>query len=195
MYRIRLTPDEEPALEQTFKGIVNLLARIQCVKVAAWTHRPPPPNISITGSLSKLSAMRCGYFRFCLSFRDVEEILLERGVVVTYEAIRQWCRKFGQGYANHLRRRRPRPGDKWHLDEVFLTIKGERQYLWRTVDQDGSVSSRASWLYWQWKIGFGLEEERDDGVPALLVIRDDTTPRRDRPGLPPLSLSELWTRV
>ena len=79
------------------------------------------------------------YFRFCLSFRDVEELLLERGVVVTYEAIRQWCRKFGQQYANQLRRRRPRPGDKWHLDEMFLTIKGERHYLWRAVDQEGNV--------------------------------------------------------
>src|ERR671916_658088 len=79
------------------------------------------------------------YFRFCLSFRDVEEILLERGVVVTYEAIRKWCRKFGQQYANQLRRRRPRPGDKWHMDEMFLTIKGERHYLWRAVDQEGNV--------------------------------------------------------
>jgi len=79
------------------------------------------------------------YFRFCLSFRDVEELLLERGVVVTYEAIRQWCRKFGQAYANQLRRRRPRPGDKWHLDEMFLTIKDEHHYLWRAVDQDGNV--------------------------------------------------------
>ncbi len=81
----------------------------------------------------------CLYFRFCLSFRDVEELLLERGVIVTYEAIRKWCRKFGQQYANQLRRRRPRPGDKWHMDEVFLTIKGERHYLWRAVDQDGNV--------------------------------------------------------
>src|SRR2546428_6151447 len=79
------------------------------------------------------------YFRFCLSFRDVEELLLERGVVVTYEAIRKWCRKFGQQYANRLRRRRPRPGDKWQMDEVFLTIQGERHYLWRAVDQEGNV--------------------------------------------------------
>jgi putative transposase len=79
------------------------------------------------------------YFRFCLSYRDVEELLFERGITVTYEAIRKWCRKFGQQYANQLRRRRPRPGDKWHLDEVFLTINGERQYLWRAVDQDGHV--------------------------------------------------------
>lgn len=79
------------------------------------------------------------YFRFCLSFRDVEELLFERGVIVTYEAIRKWGRKFGQQYANQLRRRRPRPGDKWHLDEMFLSIKGEQPYLWRAVDQDGNV--------------------------------------------------------
>jgi putative transposase len=79
------------------------------------------------------------YFRFCLSYRDVEELLFARGVIVTYEAIRKWCRKFGQHYANQVRHRRPKPGDKWHLDEVFLTIKGERHYLWRAVDQDGHV--------------------------------------------------------
>ena len=79
------------------------------------------------------------YYRFCLSYRDVEELLFVRGILVTYEAIRKWCRKFGQQYANQLRRRRPRPGDKWHLDEVFLTIHGERHYLWRAVDQEGNV--------------------------------------------------------
>jgi putative transposase len=79
------------------------------------------------------------YFRFCLSHRDVEELLFVRGVIVSYEAIRKWCRKFGQPYANQLRRRRSRPGDTWHLDEVFLTINGERHYLWRAVDQDGNV--------------------------------------------------------
>jgi putative transposase len=78
-------------------------------------------------------------FRFCLSFRDVEELLLERGVVVTYEAIRKWCCKFGQQSANQLRRQRPRPGDKWQMDEVFLTITGERHSLGRAVDQDGNV--------------------------------------------------------
>src|SRR5919198_4568906 len=79
------------------------------------------------------------YFRFCLSYRDVEELLFARGIIVTYEAIRKWCRKFGQSYANQLRRRRPKLGDKWHLDEVFLTICGERHYLWRAVDQEGNV--------------------------------------------------------
>jgi putative transposase len=79
------------------------------------------------------------YFRFCLSYRDVEELLFARGVIVSYEAIRKWCHKFGQAYANQLRHRRPQPGDKWHLDEVFLTIQGERYYLWRAVDQEGHV--------------------------------------------------------
>src|SRR5215510_4460913 len=68
-----------------------------------------------------------------------EYLLFARGVVVTYETIRKWCGKFGQQYANQLRRRRSRPGDKWHMDEVFLTIKGERHYLWRAVDQEGNV--------------------------------------------------------
>jgi putative transposase len=79
------------------------------------------------------------YFRFCLSYRDVEELLFARGMIVTYEAIRKWCRTFGQAYANQRRRRRPRPGDKWHLDEVFLTITGRRHDLWRAVDQDDHV--------------------------------------------------------
>jgi putative transposase len=79
------------------------------------------------------------YFRFCLSFRDVEELLLERGVVVTYEAIRKWCRKFGQHYATQLRHRRLQPGNKWQMDEVCLTIKGEHHYLWRAIDQEGNV--------------------------------------------------------
>ena len=79
------------------------------------------------------------YFRFALSYRDVEELLAERGVIVTYETVRQWCRKFGQAYANALRRRRPQPGDTWHLDEVFVSINGVTHYLWRAVDQDGHV--------------------------------------------------------
>jgi putative transposase len=79
------------------------------------------------------------YYRFLLSYRDVEELLAERGVVVSYETIRQWCRKFGPVFAASLRRRRPRPGDKWHLDEMVLKINGTRRYLWRAVDQEGIV--------------------------------------------------------
>ena len=79
------------------------------------------------------------YHRFTLSLRDVEELMLARGVVVTYETIRSWCAKFGPDYAAQLRRRRPRPGDKWHLDEVFVKINGATHYLWRAVDQHGDV--------------------------------------------------------
>ena len=79
------------------------------------------------------------YYRFSLSFRDVEELMAARGIVVTYETIRQWCQKFGQQYANQLRRRRAQTGDKWHLDEVFLKINAKLHYLWRAVDQQGNV--------------------------------------------------------
>ncbi len=79
------------------------------------------------------------YYRFCLSFRDVEDLLAERGVIVSYETIRQWSRKFSVDYARKLKRREGRLGDTWHLDELFVTIQGQRQYLWRAVDQDGDV--------------------------------------------------------
>jgi len=79
------------------------------------------------------------YYRFSLSFREIEEMMLQRGIVVSHETVRQWCAKFGQTYANGLRRRRARPGDKWHLDEVFIKINGRIHYLWRAVDQHGNV--------------------------------------------------------
>jgi len=79
------------------------------------------------------------YHRFCLSFREVEELLAKRGITITYESIRQWCQKFGPDYARKLKKRQGRLGDTWHIDEVFVTIQGQRQYLWRAVDQDGDV--------------------------------------------------------
>ena len=74
-----------------------------------------------------------------MSFRDVEDLLAERGIIVSYETIRQRCAKFGPDYARHLRQRPCRPGDMWFLDEVFVTIHGPRQYLWRAVDRDGDL--------------------------------------------------------
>ena len=65
--------------------------------------------------------------------------MAQRGIGVSYETVRQWCLKFGQTYANELKHRRSRPGDKWHLDEVFLKINGKQHYLWRAVDQHGNV--------------------------------------------------------
>jgi putative transposase len=79
------------------------------------------------------------YHVFSLSFRDVELLLAERGIIVSHETVRRWCKKFGQTFANRLRRRRPRPGDKWYMDEVFIRIQGVQHYLWRAVDQDGVV--------------------------------------------------------
>src|ERR1700730_8508345 len=79
------------------------------------------------------------YHRFCLSFRDTEDLLAQRGITVSYETIRQWCRRFGPSYARILRRRQGRLGDTWHLDELFVNIQGRLQYLWRAVDQDGDV--------------------------------------------------------
>lgn len=79
------------------------------------------------------------YHGFSLSLREVELILAARGVVVSYETIRDWGLRFGRAFANTLRRRRPQPGDTWFLDEVFIRIRGKLHYLWRAVDQHGTV--------------------------------------------------------
>ena len=79
------------------------------------------------------------YLRFTLSYRDVEELLAERGLDVSYETIRRWVAKFGTAYARNLRRLRPRPADTWHLDEMVVSIQGRRLYLWRAVDSEGEI--------------------------------------------------------
>ncbi|QRM33765.1 IS6 family transposase [Microvirga sp. VF16] len=93
-------------------------------------HRFPPQIIAHAVWL---------YFRFPLSLRLVEEMLLERGVLVSYETVRRWALKFGPSYARRLRRKTPSPRDIWHLDEVVVTIAGRTHWLWRAVDQDGYV--------------------------------------------------------
>jgi putative transposase len=93
-------------------------------------HRFPPALIAHAVWL---------YFRFPLSLRLVEEMLLERGIVVSYETIRCWANKFGPDYARRLRRKPPSSSDIWHLDEVVITIAGRKHWLWRAVDQDGYV--------------------------------------------------------
>jgi transposase-like protein len=79
------------------------------------------------------------YARFALSFRDVEEMLAERGLDVSYETVRRWFLKFGSTIAANLRRNRPRPSDHWHLDEMAVIIRGQRYWLWRAVDNEGEV--------------------------------------------------------
>jgi putative transposase len=125
-------------------GVVNLLSRLYRLGPVWHTRRMDTATPANPYKNHRFPAEIIGhavwlYFRFCLSYRDVEELLFAHGVLVTYEAIRKWSMKFGQSSANQLRRRRPRPGDKWHLDKVFLTIQGERHYLWRAVDQDGHL--------------------------------------------------------
>ena len=81
----------------------------------------------------------CLYHRFRLSWRDVEDLLAERGIAVSYESIRQWCNRFGPEYVRKLKKRQGRLGDTWYLDEVYIKIRGELHYLWRAVDQDGDT--------------------------------------------------------
>ena len=84
------------------------------------------------------------YFRFPLSLRMVDELLAARGIVVSHETVRQWALKFGQGFANQIRRRLPRTGDKWHLDKVLVRIAGVKHWLWQAVDQAGEVNPSAA---------------------------------------------------
>ena len=93
-------------------------------------HRSPPEIIQNAIWL---------YLRFTLSYRDVEELLAQRGLDISYETVRRWVLKFGQSIARRLRDRRPRPSDRWHLDEMVVRIAGERMYLWRAVDDESEV--------------------------------------------------------
>ena len=122
-------------------------------------HRFPPEIISHAVWL---------YYRYCLSFRDVEDLLAERGIIVSYETVRQWCLKFGPDYARRLKQRQGRLGDTWFLDEVFVTINGQRQYLWRAVDQDGDVIDI-------------LVQRRRDGRAARRFFRRLLTSQRREP--------------
>lgn len=103
---------------------------MQTQSISYMRHRFPPAIISHAVWL---------YCRFNLSLREVEEMFLQRGVDVSYETIRRWVAKFGPSIARGLRRRQPRPGDIWHLDEVVVKICGRKFWLWRAVDQDGLV--------------------------------------------------------
>ena len=99
------------------------------------------------------------YFRFPLSLRLAEELLLERGIVVSYETIRRWGLKFGPAYAKQLRRRRSSLQDVWHLDEVVISIAGRKHWLWRAVDQDGYVLDEI------------VQNRRDTKAAKRLLIR------------------------
>jgi putative transposase len=112
-------------------------------------HRFPPEIIQ--------HAIRL-YLRFTLSYRDVEELLAERGLDISYETVRRWVLKFGPSIARRLRRHRPRPSDRWHLDEMVVRIAGVRMYLWRAVDHEGEVLDM-------------LVQRRRDSRAALRLMR------------------------
>jgi putative transposase len=97
------------------------------------------------------------YLRFTLSYRDVEDLLAERGLDVSYETVRRWVLKFGPVIARNLRRRRPRPSDRWHLDEMVVRIAGKHMYLWRAVDHEGEV------------LDMLVQRRRDKGAALRLV--------------------------
>ena len=99
-------------------------------KLSYSRHRFPPLIIQYSIWL---------YFKFSLSYRDVEDLLAERGINVSYETVRRWVLKFGSAYARKFCKFRPRPSGQWHLDEVFVSINGKRSYLWRAVDSEGEV--------------------------------------------------------
>src|SRR5437764_13539744 len=111
------------------------------------------------------------YFRFPLSLRMVEEMLAARGITVSHETVRQWARKFGQAFANQIRRRLPAAGDKWHLDEVCLMIRGQKHWLWRAVDQDGVVLDGL------------VQSRRDKKAPKRLLRQLLQRQERPPPGL------------
>src|SRR5438270_10842211 len=112
-------------------------------------HRFPPPIIQHAIWL---------YLRFTLSYRDVEELLAERGLEISYETVRRWVLKFGPGIARKLRRCRPRPSGRWQLDEMVVRIAGKRMYLWRAVDHEGEVLDM-------------LVQSRRDSRAALRLMR------------------------
>ena len=113
-------------------------------------HRFPPAIIAHAVWL---------YFRFPLSLRLVEEMLLERGIVVSYETVRRWAMKFGRGYARCLKRKQPSRNDVWHLDEVVISIGGIKHWLWRAVDQEGCILNEI------------LERRRDAKAACRLLVR------------------------
>src|SRR5438128_9111640 len=119
------------------------------VEISYRRHRFPPVIIQHAVWL---------YLRFTLSYRDVEELLAERGLDISYETVRCWVLKFGPEIARRLRRHRPRPSNRWHLDEIVVRIGGKRMYLWRAVDDEGEVLDM-------------LVQSRRDSRAALRLMR------------------------
>jgi putative transposase len=128
-------------------------------------HRFPPPIIRHAIWL---------YRRFTLSYRDMEELFAERGLEVSHETVRRWVLKFGATVAQRLRRRRPRPSDRWHLDEMVMRIAGRWMYLWRAVDHEGEILDMLVQRRRNKRAALRLMREllRKHGVAPKLVVTD-----------------------
>jgi len=120
------------------------------VKAVSYKRHRFPPNV--------IQHAVWLYFRFTLSYRDVEEMLAYRGIEVSYETVRCWCLKFGPQIAKNLKAQRPSPSRTWHLDEMVVSIAGKRMYLWRAVDAEGEV------------LDMLMQSKRDTGA-ALRLMR------------------------
>ena len=138
-------------------------------------HRFPPPIIQHAIWL---------YLRFTLSYRDVEELLAERGLGVSYETVRRWVLKFGPGFARRLRRSRPRPSDRWHLDEMVVRIAGMRMYLWRAVDHEGEVLDMPVQRRRDKRAGTPADAQAAQETRLRAKIADDRQARLLRSGFP-----------
>ncbi len=117
-----------------------------CVGTLGWVvewdddaRLAPAYRLSVSGRDHQPCPMALALFRFALGLRMVEELLAARGIILSHKTVRQWAGKFGRQFANQIRRRLPRAGDKWHLDEVVLKSAGVKHWLWRAVDQTGIV--------------------------------------------------------
>jgi putative transposase len=123
----------------------------------SYRHRFPPVVIQHAVWL---------YLRFTLSYRDVEELLAERGLDMSYESVRSWVLKFGPMIARRLRQGRPRPSDRWHLDEMVIRIAGRRMYLWRAVDHEGEI------------LDVLVQRRRDRHAAIKLIRKQGFAPKR-----------------
>jgi hypothetical protein len=132
-------PDLEPVPH--WGGLLLSVPTNPC-KPAAW--RPPSIRTAAFATRPVIQRAVWLYHRFSLRLRDVELILPARGVVVSYESIRDWSLRFGRLFANKLKRRRSQPGEKWHLDEVFVRIRGKLHYLWSTIPTSSTSCFRAT---------------------------------------------------
>ena len=148
-------------------------------------HRSPPVVIQRAVWL---------YLRFTLSYRDVEELLVERGFDISYESVRNWVLKFGPAIARDLRRCRPRPSDRWHLDEMIVRIAGKHMYLWRAVDHEGEVLEEENGLEIDQS---SLERRRPffTGGPAVRIpFAPPASPSRQCPAAQPAQNPAPWRR-